>query len=87
MRRHLLLLYGQDDPWRAQRFILGPGSSDSASYTIAGGNHVTPYTALPPAQQKAFVDRILSWAGLPDSTTPLTTTGPSLAAITRLTGH
>ena len=47
--RHLLFLYGQDDPWSAQQFVLGPGTRDSASFTIPGGNHVSPYTDLPAA--------------------------------------
>jgi hypothetical protein len=59
----LLFLYGQDDPWSAQRFYLGPGSHDSAIFTIAGGNHLSPYTDLPPAQEKAFVNMLRGWAG------------------------
>ena len=59
---HLLFLYGQDDPWSAQRFSLGSGTRDSAIFTIAGGNHVSPYTDLPPAQQKAFVNMLRTWA-------------------------
>jgi PS-10 peptidase S37 len=64
---NLLLQYGQDDPWSAQRFVLGPDDSDSASFTIAGGDHVSPYTELPPAQQKRFVNMIRAWAGLAPS--------------------
>jgi hypothetical protein len=62
---HLLFLYGQDDPWSDQRFTLGPGTSDSASFTIKGGNHLSPYTELPPAQQKTFTSMLRTWAGLP----------------------
>jgi PS-10 peptidase S37 len=61
----LLFLYGQDDPWSAQPFVLGPGSHDSTIYTIKGGNHLSPYTALPTAQEKAFVQTLRTWAGLP----------------------
>jgi hypothetical protein len=68
---HLLFLYGEDDPWSAQRFTLGLGTRDSASYTIPGGDHVSPYTELPPAQQKAFVEMIRAWAGLPASGGPV----------------
>ena len=73
---HLLFLYGQYDPWSAQPFTLGPGTRDSASYTIPGGNHVSPYTDLPAAQEQAFVETIRTWAGLPASTGPAETTGP-----------
>jgi PS-10 peptidase S37 len=61
---HLLFLYGQDDPWSSQRFDLGTGSHDSASYTVAGGNHLSPYTDLPAAEQKSFVTMLRTWAGL-----------------------
>ena len=75
----LLFLYGQDDPWSAQRFYLGPGTRDSAIFTIAGGNHVSPYTDLPPAQQKAFVAMLRTWAGLPASGGPAEATAPAPA--------
>jgi hypothetical protein len=83
---HLLFLYGQDDPWSAERFSIGPGTCDSAIFTIAGGNHVSPSTDLPPAQQKAFVDMIRSWAGLPPSGGPAETARPAplLAGQSRL---
>lgn len=67
---HLLFLYGQEDPWSAERFILGSGTRDSASFTIPGGNHVSPYTDLPAAQRKALVRVLRTWAGLPSSGLP-----------------
>jgi hypothetical protein len=75
---HLLFLYGQDDPWSAERFALGPGTCDSAIFTIAGGNHVSPYTDLPPAQQKVFVNMIRTWAGLAPTGRPAQTANPTL---------
>jgi hypothetical protein len=76
---HLLFLYGQDDPWSAERFFLGPGTRDSAIFTIPGGDHVSPYTDLPPAQQKIFVKMICTWAGLSASTCPGETAKADLA--------
>jgi hypothetical protein len=76
---HLLFLYGQDDPWSTERFYLGPGTRDSASFTIAGGNHVSPYTDLPPAQQKTFVGMMRTWAGLSATGGPRETTGAAPA--------
>jgi hypothetical protein len=64
---HLLFLYGQDDPWSAQRFALGAGTSDSAIYIIKGGSHLTPYTDLPSAQAKVIIETLRRWAGLPAS--------------------
>jgi len=79
---NLLFLYGQDDPWSAERFTLGSGTRDSATFTIAGGNHVSPYTDLPAAQQKTFVEMLRTWAGLPASGGPAETAGsaPALMA-------
>jgi hypothetical protein len=71
----LLFLYGGDDPWSAERFSLGPGTRDSAIFTIPGGDHISPYTDLSPAQQKAFVEMIRTWAGLPASGGQAQTTG------------
>jgi hypothetical protein len=82
---HLLFLYGQDDPWSAERFYLGPGSRDSASFTIAGGNHVSLYTDLPAAQQKVFVQLLQTWAGLPATGIPAGPAEAQPALITSLT--
>lgn len=49
---HLLFLYGQYDPWSAQRFYLGPGATGSAIFTVTGGNHLSPYTDLPPPSKR-----------------------------------
>jgi hypothetical protein len=84
---HLLFLYGQDDPWAAQPFSLGPGTRDSASYTIPGGNHVSPYTELPAAQEQAFVETLRTWAGLPAAAQPVETTEPDHAFMAGLTGR
>ncbi|HEY2443734.1 MAG TPA: S28 family serine protease [Streptosporangiaceae bacterium] len=83
---HLLLTYGQDDPWSAQRFYLGSGTTDSAIFTIKGGNHVTPFTALPPVQQKTFVDMLRTWAGLSDATGPVQTASPDRVPLATLIG-
>jgi len=75
---HLLFLYGQDDPWSAERFSVGSGARDSAIFTIAGGNHVSPYTDLPPAQREVFVSTLRRWAGVS------TAGSPAQAAASRL---
>jgi hypothetical protein len=78
---NLLFLYGQDDPWSTERFDLGPGTRDSAIFTIAGGNHISPYTDLPPAQQKTFVTMLRTWAGLSLSGGPAVGHAESLPGI------
>jgi hypothetical protein len=84
---HLLFLYGQQDPWSAQRFYLGPGARDSAIFTVAGGNHLSPYTDLPAAQQKAFVKMISTWAGVPVSGRLARASGAAPAFMTGLGGR
>jgi hypothetical protein len=79
----LLFLYGQDDPWSTERFYLGSGTRDSAIFTIAGGNHVSPYTDLPAAQQKVFVNMLRTWAGLPATGRPAESTGSDRALLTQ----
>jgi PS-10 peptidase S37 len=76
---HLIFLYGQDDPWSDQRFVLGPGSRDSVIYTVKGGSHVSPYTELPPDQAQAFVNKLKTWAGLSTSKKSATRTGSASA--------
>ena len=47
---HLLFLYGQYDPWSAERFTLGRGTRDSALFTVRHGNHVSSCASLPAAR-------------------------------------
>jgi hypothetical protein len=82
----MLFLYGQDDPWSAQRFELGSGSRDSDIFTVAGGNHLSPFTDLPTAQQKVFIKMLETWAGVPTSASPAEATGSAPAFLTGLTG-
>lgn len=67
---NILFLYGQDDPWSAEKFSLGSGATGSRIFTIAGGNHVSPYTDLPPAQLKVFVSTLRRWAGVSPTGSP-----------------
>ncbi len=74
---NLLFLYGQFDPWSTQRFTLGPGTRGSAIYIIKGGNHLSPYTDLPPTQAAAFVKALKTWAGLSSTKKTAKSTGPA----------
>ncbi len=74
--KHLLFLYGEQDPWRAQPFVLGSGSVDSAIYVVPGGDHTSSYLLLPTAERNQFISRIQRWAGV----TSRSATGQSSAS-------
>lgn len=79
----LLFLYGQLDPFSAERFEFGSGTTDSAIYIIPNGAHTTPYTTLPTQQRTAFVNTLQRWAGVAGSSVARTAQ-PSAAIVTRL---
>jgi hypothetical protein len=61
----LMFIYGENDPWSAEPFRLGPGTRDSYTYTVAAGNHGARIGLLP-AEQRAEIEATLRrWAGLP----------------------
>ncbi|HEY7484645.1 MAG TPA: S28 family serine protease [Streptosporangiaceae bacterium] len=63
---HLMFLYGQNDPWGAEPFRLGPGTRDSYWYDVAGLNHSARLIAqLPAAQQEQATATLLRWTGQP----------------------
>ncbi|MEU6376709.1 S28 family serine protease [Streptomyces sp. NPDC046909] len=65
--RHMLYVYGQNDPWGSERFHLGKGAKDSYIFTAPGMNHGANVAGLV-ADQKAFATaRILDWAGVSDT--------------------
>ncbi|GLW65492.1 tripeptidyl aminopeptidase [Actinomadura rubrobrunea] len=62
---HMLFLYGENDPWGAKPFRLGPGSRDSAVYTAPGMNHSGRLIdRLPDEQRAKAVADLLRWAGV-----------------------
>jgi hypothetical protein len=62
--RHMLFVYGQNDPWGAERFRVGAGAQDSYVFTAPGMNHGANVAGLPAAQKELATARILSWAGV-----------------------
>ncbi|MFF3596398.1 S28 family serine protease [Kitasatospora indigofera] len=60
----IIFVYGQNDPWGAERFTLGRGSEDSYVYTAPGANHGAKIAALTPAESAAATAKLLDWAGL-----------------------
>lgn len=63
--KRLMFIYGENDPWSAEQFDLGPGPKDSYKYTVAAGNHGARIGLLPPAQRTEIVATLRRWAGLP----------------------
>ncbi|MEV6111161.1 S28 family serine protease [Streptomyces sp. NPDC052109] len=61
---HMLFVYGQNDPWGAERFRLGAGARDSYVFTAPGMNHGANVAGLVPDQKSLATARILKWAGV-----------------------
>ncbi|MHC3470413.1 S28 family serine protease [Streptomyces sp. 7R007] len=61
---HMLFVYGQNDPWGAERFGLGKGAEDSYVLTAPGLNHGANVAGLVPGQKALATARILDWAGV-----------------------
>ncbi|GAA2229951.1 MULTISPECIES: S28 family serine protease [Kitasatospora] len=63
--RRVIFVYGENDPWGAERFELGRGSWDSYVYTVAGGNHGSKIAGLKADESAAATAKLLAWAGVP----------------------
>jgi hypothetical protein len=89
---HMAFIYGQNDPWGAEAFRVGPGARDSKVYVSPGQNHSSHLIATLPAAQKAEVTAdLLRWAGVKATpqqakslVSPLVTEDPVLAQHPRL---
>ncbi|GAA0614424.1 S28 family serine protease [Streptomyces crystallinus] len=62
---NMLYVYGQNDPWGAERFRLGAGTRDAYVFTVAGGNHGSKVAGLAAPEKATATSAILRWAGLP----------------------
>ncbi|MFE5404490.1 S28 family serine protease [Streptomyces sp. NPDC056580] len=62
--RHMLFVYGENDPWGSERFRLGAGSRDTYVFTAPGMNHGANVAGLVPDQKALATARILEWAGV-----------------------
>ncbi|WP_406494284.1 aminopeptidase [Streptomyces sp. NBC_00846] len=61
---HMLYVYGENDPWGAERFRLGAGARDSYVMTVAGGNHGSNVAGLADDDKAKATAAILRWAGV-----------------------
>jgi hypothetical protein len=62
--RQLLFVYGQNDPWGAEPFRLGPGTRDSFWYVAAGANHGANISLLKPDETATATAAVQRWAGV-----------------------
>jgi hypothetical protein len=60
----LLFVYGQNDPWSAEPFRLGPGTRDSLAFVVPGGNHGSNIARLPEEERGVATAAVLRWAGV-----------------------
>ncbi|MFC5008054.1 S28 family serine protease [Dactylosporangium cerinum] len=74
--RRLLFVYGQNDPWGAEPFRLGPGTKDSLTYTAAGWNHGANISRLTAPEAATATAALQRWAGVP-APAALTAAAPS----------
>ncbi|BBC36156.1 PS-10 peptidase S37 [Streptomyces graminofaciens] len=62
--RHMLFVYGENDPWGAEPFHVGKGARDSYVFTAPGANHGARVAGLVEAEKDLATARILKWAGV-----------------------
>ncbi|MGW2497058.1 S28 family serine protease [Streptomyces pseudogriseolus] len=62
--RHMLFVYGENDPWGAEPFRLGKGARDSYVFTAPGMNHGANVAGLVEKEKALATARILEWAGV-----------------------
>ncbi|KOV89113.1 hypothetical protein ADL03_03650 [Nocardia sp. NRRL S-836] len=60
----LLFVYGQNDPWSAEPFRIGPGTRDSLSFVVPAGNHGANIAKLPETERAAATAAVRRWAGV-----------------------
>jgi hypothetical protein len=59
----MLFIYGENDPWSAERFT--PSKRDSALYVAPGANHGANISQLTAADAAAATAALRRWAGVP----------------------
>lgn len=60
----LMFVYGENDPWSAEPFRLGPRTRDSAVHTVPGGNHGSEIAGLPGERRREATATVRRWAGV-----------------------
>lgn len=65
----LIFVYGENDPWSAEKFEPGPGTRDSHWFTVPAGNHNATIAGLPTAVRAEATKILQTWLGVPVDTT------------------
>ncbi|GHG94269.1 S28 family serine protease [Streptomyces lanatus] len=66
--RHMVFVYGQNDPWGAERFRVDKGARDSYVFAAPGANHGALVSGLVAKERELATARILNWAGVASTT-------------------
>jgi hypothetical protein len=66
--QRMLFIYGENDPWGAERFT--PSRRDSALYVAPGANHGANIARLEPDDAARATAMLRRWAGLPPTLSP-----------------
>jgi hypothetical protein len=74
----LIFVYGQNDPWTAEPFEPGPGTTDAYWYTVPGANHGANLSQLGEDEAIEAIEAIRRWAGLAPLVPASTVSTPSL---------
>ncbi|SDK97188.1 S28 family serine protease [Streptomyces indicus] len=64
----MMYVYGENDPWGAERFRPGRGTHDSYVFTAPGANHGANVAGLKAEDKALATARILDWAGVAPAT-------------------
>ncbi|MGK5683512.1 S28 family serine protease [Actinoplanes sp. URMC 104] len=67
LSQRMLFVYGENDPWGAERFR--PSRRDSYLYVAPGANHGANISRLAPADAAEATATLRRWAGVPATTT------------------
>ncbi|MFG1604762.1 S28 family serine protease [Actinoplanes sp. NPDC049265] len=71
LSQRMMFVYGQNDPWSAERFT--PSRRDSYLYVAPGANHGARISGLNPADSAAATATLRRWAGVTSATAELRT--------------
>jgi len=71
LSQRMMFVYGQNDPWSAERFA--PSRHDSHLYVAPGANHGARISALNPTDSAAATATLRRWAGVATATAELRT--------------
>jgi hypothetical protein len=61
--QHILLIYGQNDPWSSGAISIG-NATDSFRFYVAGGNHGSNISMLSTTDKPVALDAISRWSGV-----------------------